>query len=624
MYKTVLKTTAILLCLGAPAGAEFWTTGYASLARTSYLAGEAVVPPFALAWEYESPRPLKGAPLVALSRAYVSDEQLHVWSLNLADGKIAWKHDEVRNPSEVKCYDALTGDLRWVQTVDGNLIHTPQVAQLVVYVSTSTGYVYLFNQADGKLLWKVSVGGPLSLPAADTSLALVGSGSTLVGLSPGDGHQLFRTDLNGSITGVPVLAAEGGYVLVNDAVVAVGRDGTERWRVGLKSPAWGSLAVTKDGVLVGCADGSVKLLARDTGSLKWEVLLAGTPNVLAGAGDAVYAGTRQGTLVGMKLSNGAKLWSAALGHGPVDGMALSDGRLVVIAGKWVGALLPAPEAPENLSVRVSGSQADVSWDAAKVNGSPISAYRIFRRRGENASQVAVLPGDAKGYREEVLPGGAGYALAAVAANGAESVRSAEVTLAKGEPLVKRLAVAPMPYDPRSGALAVNFQLRDGARLKWNMLDAEGRAVTDELTVVLPRGMNVINWNGADRMGKTVEPGVYRVQLRASAEGEDEQSARAFPVVYGFESRTSELAGAAAPAGGGSTASGSASDGSGGGSGVSGSSSGNSGSGSGTSGGGTSDGTGGRAHDKGVRDGGQGLGRDGAGQGKGQGATNGKK
>jgi outer membrane protein assembly factor BamB len=606
----------LLSALSLPALSADWTTSYASLSRTSYLASEAVVPPFALQWEYESPKPLKGAPIVALNRAYVNDEQLHVWSLNLTDGTVAWKHDEVRSPSDVKCYDALTGRQRWIQTVDGNIIHTPQIGQQVVYVSSSSGILYAFNQMDGELLWKTAIGTPLTLPAADASLVLVGSGNSLCGINPIDGKEIFKTDIASPVTGVPVVSPEGGYVAVSDAVVALDRVGHERWRVKLKSPAWASLAVTNDGVLVGCVDSSIKLLARETGAMKWEVLLAGTPNVLAGAGSAVYVGTRQGTLVGMKLADGSKLWSAALGHGPVDGVALSAGKLVVVAGKWVGALLPAPEPPDNLAVHSSGNQAELSWTAPATNGSPISAYRVFRRRGANDSQVAVVPANTKIFSQETLPGGIGYSLVAVAANGAESARSTEVNLAKGEPLIKRLVVSPAPYDPRTGSLVVSFQLRDGAKVTWSVLDAESGLVTDEQTSVLPRGDCIINWSGNDRMGKPVEPGVYKVSLWAVADKEDELSAKAFPVVYGFDGGSGGLAGSnqdtlhPAGRGAGGSAGGSFSGNGTGGSSANGSSSGASDGGNDAS----SDGK----RNNGVRDRGIGEGRDGAGQGKGQG------
>jgi len=90
-----LLTCAVLAV--SPACAADWTTSYASLARTSYLAAEAVSPPFALLWEHESVGELSGAPLVAIGRAFLSNPKFHVWSLDLNDGKVVWKHDEERS-----------------------------------------------------------------------------------------------------------------------------------------------------------------------------------------------------------------------------------------------------------------------------------------------------------------------------------------------------------------------------------------------------------------------------------------------------------------------------------------------------------------------------------------------
>jgi outer membrane protein assembly factor BamB len=568
---------------------------------------------------------------------------------------VAWKHDEVRAPNEVKCYDALTGALRWTQAIDSKLIHTPQIGQAYVYVASEKGTLYAFNQADGKLLWKASIGTPLTLPAADRTLVLVGNGNALVGLKALDGTRVFTADLGGAVTSVPVVAEEGGYASVNDAIVAVDRAGKERWRVQVKSPVWASLAVTKSGVLCGSVDGAVRLLAREDGKVKWESLLAGTPNVLAGAGDVVYAGTRQGTLVGLKLSDGSKLWAASLGAGPVDGVALSAGKLVAVAGKWVGALLPAPEAPENVSVKRTGGRADLAWDAAVANGSPVSAYRIFRRRGASSGQVAVVNGGNSKYAEDVLDGEMGYAVSAIAVNGAESVRSVEVSTGKGEPLLRKLSVVPMPYDPRTGALAVTFTLREGARVRWEFVDAEGKAVTDEHVAVLPRGEATITWYGTDRVGKTVEPGVYQARVRAEGENETEALARAFPVAWGYQAAGSALAGvgntslhgsagaaasvgtveaasagigfsASAASAGGGAASGAGSSVSGGGVAAGGGSvavgggSASAGGSVATGGGSSSAGTG----NNGVRDHGVGEGRDNSGQGKGQGSSHGKK
>jgi outer membrane protein assembly factor BamB len=522
---------AILLCVlaGGAARAEDWTTAYAGLSRTSYLAGEAVAPPFAIAWEATMPEPLKGAPIVSgvLGHAYLVTEQLYVWAVKLGDGSVAWKHDEPRNPNEVRCYDALTGAQRWKAEVDGKLIHTPQVGQSVVYVATSTGKLYAFNQTDGKLLWRVALGGALTLPAADQNLVVIGSGSSLVGLNPKDGSRVFSTDLGSAIGSVPVLAEDGAYVALGDAVAAVDRAGTVRWRAKLMKPAWAPIAVTKAGVVAAGVDGGVELLSRATGAKVWETMLAGTPNTVSGAGEVVYVGTRQGTVVGLRLADGAKLWSAALGHGVIDGVGVSGGRVLVTAGKWVAALLPAPEAPNQLALARDGNGGKLTWVAPQPNGGTVSAYRIWRRRGQSVAMLGTTMSPVFG--EDLLAGEVGYQVTAIGANGAESVKSVEVTLAKGEPLLRRLTVAPEPYDPRAAKLNLSFDLRESARVTWAVVDAEGKELTDEATSLLPQGPGAIAWDGRNRTGALCEPGVYRVQLKATADGETDAQAKAFPV-----------------------------------------------------------------------------------------------
>jgi len=586
-----------------PVIAEDWTTAYAGLSRTSYLAGEAVAPPFAISWEATMPEPLKGAPIVsgALGHAYLVTEQLYVWAVKLGDGSVAWKHDEPRNPNEVRCYDALSGVQRWTAAVDGKLIHTPQVGQSVVYVATSTGKLYAFNQMDGKLLWQVALGGPLTLPAADAALVVIGSGSSLVGLLPKDGSKVFSTDLGNAIGSVPVLADDGAYAALGDAVTTVSRSGAVRWRTKLMKPAWAPIAVTKSGVIAASVDGGVELLSRAAGAKVWETMLAGTPNTVSGAGEVVYVGTRQGTIVGLRLSDGAKLWSAALGHGVIDGVGVSGGRVLVTAGKWVAALLPAPEAPNQVALARDGNGGKLTWAAPQPNGGAISAYRIWRRRGQSVSMLGTV--SAPSFGEDLLAGEVGYQVAAIGANGAESVKSGEVTLAKGEPLLRRLAVAPVPYDPRTAQLNVSFDLRESARVTWTVVDAEGRALTDEATSLLPQGPGTLRWDGRNRSGAVAEPGVYRVQLKATAAAETDAQAKAFPVNW-----------AAVDTGGGTL------------SGPAGVSAAGVGGGSQPGGAGTVDPSGGDSGhgNNGVRDHGQGEGRDGAGQGNGQGADQGRK
>jgi len=610
----------VFLLMSAPLQAEDWTTAYGGLSRQSYVAGEAVSPPFAIQWETTMPTPLKGGPIVSglLGHAYLCNEQLQVWALKLADGSVAWKHDEPRDPSEVKCYDALTGALRWTARVDGNLIHTPQVGQNAVYVATSQGKLYAFNQLDGKQIWQVSLAAPLTLPAADATLVIVGSGSNLVGVAAATGARVFSTDLGSAVGSVPVLADDDAYAALGESVAALDRAGKVKWQARLPRPAWAPIAVTKAGVVAASVDGGVKLLSRATGAKVWETVLAGTPNAVSGAGDVVYVGTRQGGVVGLKLGDGAKLWSASLEHGVIDGVGVSGGRVLVTAGKWVASLLPAPDAPNQVALAKDGQNSRLTWAAPAVNGSALSAYRVWRRRGRNVTMLGTVPGLVFG--EPILAGEVGYQVSAIAENGAESVRSGEVTLAKGEPLLRRVAVTPVPYDSRTGALTVTFDLRETARVTWVVADAEGKALTEERTVWLASGPGSLVWDGRTREGLTAEPGVYRVSLRAAVTDETDAQARAIPVVWGMgpASGGSPLAG---PLGGSGSAAAGVPGNAGAGAAAGGGTAGGRPASGGTTPAASSDPAPGNDNN-GVRDHGVGEGRDGAGQGNGQGARSG--
>jgi len=300
----------LFLALGVPsiAGALDWTTPYAGVGRASYLAQNAAVPPFALAWETEIPQPLMGGPIImgALGKVYVVSQRLNVWALELKDGSLAWKYDAPRAANEVKSFNAITGSPVWTRFVDGDLIHVPQVGMTAVYVSTNKGRLYAFAQTDGKPLWSMDVGGKPSLPASDAGLVVVYTGSLLLGFAPRDGAVLFRKELGSSMVSVPVLDGEDVYVSTVNEVVALSRNGKEAWRAGLGKPAWAPMAVTRGGVVVASVDGNVSLLSRTDGHEIWKTRLAGTPNTVAGAGETVYIGTRQGSVVGLRLLDGAK------------------------------------------------------------------------------------------------------------------------------------------------------------------------------------------------------------------------------------------------------------------------------------------------------------------------------
>ena len=589
-----------------------------------------MAPPFAVAWEYSGGEELLCAPLVAMDRAFITTRAYHVSSLNLADGKVMWAFNGPRGLDEIVSFDAVTGNVRWRYKLDAPMVHTPQIGHAMVYAGTQLGTLYAYDQNKGTPVWSKSLGAPLTLASADASLMVVGSGAALVGMNPADGATVFRAELGAAPVFFPVLETEGAFVPLPRAVVALDRAGAVRWTVASAQAVTAPLVVTSDGVLVGSADGTVRFLKRTDGSQVWETILAGTPHSLSGAAGTVYVGTKEGTLVGLRLSDGAKLWSAALGHGAVTGVALAGGRLLVAAASWTGALVPAPEAPSNLGLKKAGDSGKLTWNAPAPNGSPISAYRVWRKRGAMVSQAGVVPAGSESFSEKLMPGEVAYAVSAISVNGAESTHSAEASLVKGEDLLRGLSVSPVPFDPKHGPLEIAFDLSVGARVTWDVVDAEGAVVIDERTAQLPRGRASLVWDGTRRDGRPVERGTMRVRVRASADGDDDSEAKVFPVEWQTDIAPTGPQGGSAGAsvaGGGATgnssaassASASVSPSNPGGASTTQPGAVDNGAGTGTGGTGTTG-----SHDNGVRDHGVGEGRDGAGQGKGQGADKGKK
>jgi len=624
MNRRLLSAVAVIAALFSipvTAVSAEWTTAQASLKRTSYQSGEPVAPPFAVAWEYTGSEDFLCAPLVAMDRAFLTSRAYHVTSLSLADGKVAWSFNGPRGLDEIVSFDAVAGTIRWRYKLDAPMVHTPQIGHAIVYAGTQLGTLYAYDQNKGTLSWSKALGGPPTLASADATLMVVGSGNTLVGLNAADGATIFRTDLGSAPAFYPVVETEGAFVPLARAVVATDRLGAIRWNIPSLKPVTAPLVVTLDGVLVGSADGLVRLLKRADGSAVWETILAGTPHSLSGAAGTVYVGTKEGSLVGLRLSDGAKLWSAALGHGAITGVALAGGKLLVTAASWTGALIPAPEAPGKVALSKAGKSGILTWEAPAPNGSPISAYRVWRNRGTMVSQAGLVPASSAKFSESLLPGEVSYAVSAISENGAESTHSVGASLVKGEELLKGLSVSPLPFDPKRGPLEIGFYLSAGARVAWDVVDAEGTAVIDERTAQLPKGMAVLNWDGICRDGRPVERGTMKVRVRASADGEDDAEAKVFPVEWKADiAPAGPQGGSAGATAAGGAASGPVSAATGGSSSPS-----NPGGASPTQPGTVDNGTGTTGHtNNGVRDHGVGEGRDGAGQGKGQGSDNGKK
>lgn len=157
---------------------------------------------------------------------------------------------------------------------------TPAVVGNAVYVAEADGRLYKLE--DGKTLWQIKVGQPIS--------AGVGAGGGLV-----------------------VVATAKGEVLAFSA-----EDGQPKWQASVSSEVLAAPAISNDGVAVRSGDNRVYLFDLSDGARKW-VYLRATPTLSLRNtappvfGDRfVFVGFPGGKLVALALQNGAPVWEGTV------------------------------------------------------------------------------------------------------------------------------------------------------------------------------------------------------------------------------------------------------------------------------------------------------------------------
>lgn len=177
-----------------------------------------------------------------------------------------------------------TADVRatWSASIGkaGDYAFTPAVVEGVVYAASAKGTVSRIE--DGKTIWKIDAGQPLS--------AGVGANGKLV------------------VVGTPK-----GEVLAFSAA-----DGKAVWQAKVSSEVLAAPVVGDDGVAVKSGDNQVFLFDAADGGRKWAYQRATPPLSVRSAGSPVFAdrylfvGYPGGKLVALALQNGAPVWEGAV------------------------------------------------------------------------------------------------------------------------------------------------------------------------------------------------------------------------------------------------------------------------------------------------------------------------
>ncbi len=225
--------------------------------------------------------------------------------------------------------------------------YTPALDSSAVYATNAVGEIIKFDISNGRQLWRVNIGEPVSGGIG------VGAGILLVGTNKGNVHAydiagklLWKAKVSSEILSVPryfegiaIVRTGDNHIFGLDAT-----DGSRKWVYERISPALtlrSSVGIVVDGgaVYAGFAGGKLVAIRADNGKLLWEATVAQPKGVTeieriaditslpVVDGPLVYAVAYQGKIAAVDRMSGRVLWNRDISS--YSGLNAEDAKIFV-------------------------------------------------------------------------------------------------------------------------------------------------------------------------------------------------------------------------------------------------------------------------------------------------------
>jgi outer membrane protein assembly factor BamB len=234
------------------------------------------------------------SPLVAGNLVVFGCDDRHVYALDRATGRVAWKYEtgEIVHDNA----GALAGDR--------------------VLIGSFDGWMYALNLRDGSLAWKFKTRKKLNTtPVVSGDRAYFGAeDGNLYVVSLSDGKLLWSWKTRGAVVASPAVTADSVYLGSTDGTVtALALDGTRRWVYGAESKVVASPLSAGPYIYTGSIDmiptSSRNLVAVDssTGKPAWKFMLKGPLFASPACSDGLLVVvSRKGQVYGFRGAGGSR------------------------------------------------------------------------------------------------------------------------------------------------------------------------------------------------------------------------------------------------------------------------------------------------------------------------------
>lgn len=301
-------------------------------ARTRYVPGVRLRPPFRRVWSHGGSKLIEFQPVLAKGKLFFQKNNGEVYSISATTGRVHWRRrlgglsasaPAWRNgrlflvenrggsggiagsgPAKLISLKSSSGRRRWAVRLAGASESSPMVIEKRVIVGSQDGTVYGVDSATGKIRWRHRSGGPVkAAPAYSQGRVYFGNyAGQMTALRARDGKLIWRSGTSGRSFG-----RAGNFY--STPAVAYGR------------------------VYAGNTDGRVYSFAASSGRLAWTrslgsyVYAAPAVAKVKGLAPAVYIGDYAGGFYALAAQSGRVLWRHQ-GGAKISGAASVIGRIV--------------------------------------------------------------------------------------------------------------------------------------------------------------------------------------------------------------------------------------------------------------------------------------------------------
>jgi outer membrane protein assembly factor BamB len=316
----------------ANTGYDWPLYGY-DVARTRYLPGVKVRPPFVRAWTRAGSHLVEFQPVLSSGRLYYQKNNGELYSISALSGRVRWRRHigglsasapavgggkvyAVVNKAtagggiagagkgRLVALDASNGKLRWSRPLASASESSPLATKGRIYIGSQDGTVYCVLATSGRVVWRYHASGAVKAGVAMSGkrLFVAAYGGQITALRPGSGSVIWRSGTSGR---------------------SFGRAGN----------FYGTPAVSFGRVYAGNTDGRVYSFAASSGKLAWSHstgnYVYGAPAVadVPGMRPAVFIGSYSGQFMALDARSGKVIWSKG-GYGKISGAASVIGDVV--------------------------------------------------------------------------------------------------------------------------------------------------------------------------------------------------------------------------------------------------------------------------------------------------------